>query len=95
MIGQVVGDSNSGNKQFVDSEQHFLLFCDVFKNTRNCLFEKVALIIHGFKGFSDEDKFKTLMCPTTPQLIKLVNRYINFMFQKREKLKLGATLDDL
>ena len=89
-IGQVVGDSNSG-----DTEQHFLLSCDVFKNMRNCLFEKVSLLLHGFRGFSDEDKFKTLMCPTTPQLTKLVNRYINFMFQKREKLKMGATLLDL
>ena len=37
---------NSG--RFIDTEIHFLLFCDRFQNTRNCFFTKLALINLGF-----------------------------------------------
>ena len=42
--------------------------------------------------FSDDQKFKTLMCPITPQTTKLVNRYIQSMFKKKENKQAGAEL---
>ena len=88
-------NSNLSGKTFVDSEQHFMLHCDVFKNTRSCLFEKLSAIMPGFKQLSDQNKLSTLMCPTTPRVAKLVNRFIKFMFQKRESISSGVTNDDL
>ena len=80
----------SGEK-FVDTEQHFVLFCKLFENTRTNLFDKLSSAIPGFKDLSDCKKFATLMCPINPQVAKQINRYIKFMFQEREKLKGGVT----
>ena len=84
----------TGSK-FVDSEQHFVLFCKVFKNTRNNLFDKISSAIPGFKDLSDCKKFATLMCPINPQVAKHTNRYIKFMFQEREKINLGGQPNNL
>jgi hypothetical protein len=35
---------------------------------------------------SEQNKFKTLLCPITPQAAKITNRFIKMMFDKREKL---------
>ena len=79
----------------LDTEQHFMVECITFRNTRNAMFAKIAAIIPGFKDFSDFDKFTTLMCPTTPQLTKNVNRYVKLMFKKREEMDAGTILGDL
>ena len=59
------------------------------------MFAKIADIIPGLKDFPDFDKFTTLMCPTTPQLTKNVNRYVKLMFKKREEMDAGTILGDL
>ena len=46
------------------------------------LFSEKVVTVH--------QKFKTLMCPTTPQTTKLVDRYIQSMFKKREQIDLGT-----
>ena len=87
-------DEIAANKS-IDTEQHFMVECSAFRNTRDAMFAKIADIIPGFKDFSDFDKFATLMCPTTPQLIKSVNRYIKSMFKKREDFDAGTVLGAL
>ena len=81
--------------RFIDSEIHFLLFCERFKDARNCLLSKLALFIPGLKDLSKEQQFLTLMCPTSPQPTKLVNRFIKTMFEKRGKIDAGEVVGQL
>ena len=49
----------------------------------------------GFEDLSYNDKFVTLMCPVTPQETKVVNWFIKFMLEKREKIRLGEVTKNL
>ena len=79
----------------IDSEQHFMMSCERFKNMRNGFIIKMSALLPGFKDLSNNQKFKTLMCPTTPQTTKLVNRYIKSMLLKREQIDAGTVTGDL
>ena len=79
----------NGNVEFVDNEAHFLTVCTRFENTRSIFFNKLAPLIPGFGELSKDDKLLTLMCPTSAQSAKLINRYIQFMFDKRAKIEGG------
>ena len=92
---QTTASNGATTSKFVDTEHHFMVECGRFGNTRNAMFEKVSKLIKGFKDFTDHNKFLTLMCPTTPQLAKQINRYIRFMLKKREEMNSGAILGDL
>ena len=81
--------------RFVDSEIHFLLFCERFKDARNCLLSKLALFIPGLRDLTKEQQFVTLVCPTSPQPTKLVNRFIKMMFEKRGKIDAGEVVGQL
>ena len=81
--------------QYLDTEQHFLLGCETFKNTREAFIGKMSELKNGFEKLSCNDKFATLMCPVTPQETKAVNRYIKFMVEKREKILLGEVIENL
>jgi hypothetical protein len=80
---------------FIDTEAHFLVHCKTFNNTRNCLYAKISLFNPGFQELSDEQKFATLMCPTTPQAAKMVNKFIKLMFEKRGEIDSGETLREM
>ena len=43
----------------------------------------------GFVNMKDDQKFLTLMCPTTVKVAKLTNKMIKFMFEKRAKIEEG------
>ena len=92
---QPTGNNIAATEKFIDSEQHFIMWCERFKNMRRDLFIKISCIIPGFKDLSNDQKFKTLMCPTSPQIAKSVNRYIKSMFQKREQIDAGTVTGDL
>ena len=83
------------NNQSIDTEQHFLLGCENFKNTRNSFLEKMSDLKPGFENMSCNDQFVTLMCPVTPQQTKATNRYIKFMVDKREKILQGEQFENL
>ena len=57
--------------------------------------QKMDILLPGFKQLGDGKKFATLMCPTTPQSTKLVNRFIKLMFDKRGELDSGVTLMEM
>ena len=40
-------------------------------------------------------KFTTLLCPITPQAVKLVNKFIKILFESRKKLDDGCSVEDL
>ena len=81
--------------RFIDTEQHFMIECKRFKNTRTATFTGLSDILPGFHDLSNGQKFATLMCPTTPQVAKTVNRFIKLMFKKREKIDTGTVIGDL
>ena len=81
--------------KFIDTEIHFLLFCDRFNNSRNCFFTKVSLVNPLFPSLTPEQKFLTLVCPTTPRQTKLVNRFIKLMFEKRGAIDSGEILNEM
>ena len=78
--------------RLVDSEAHFLIVCARFINTRSHFFNKLEQLIPGFKLMDENQKFLTILCPTNAQRSKLVNRYIKFMFEKRDKIEGGDKL---
>ena len=86
---------NDPDKKSIDTEQHFIIECNLFKNTRNKFFEEISSAIPGFKDLPEGKKFATLMCPINPQVVKRVNRYIKFMFAERQKIDLGGPIKDL
>ena len=44
---------------------------------------------------NDDHKFLTILCPTSAQAAKLVNRFIKFMFEKRKRIDLGENMYEL
>ena len=79
----------------IDTEQHFLLFCDRFENTRKCFFAKISNMNPLFTNLNPEQKFLTLLCPTNPRQTKVVNRFIKFMFEKRALIDGGGTMMEM
>ena len=82
-------------RDHVDTEFHFLTQCKIFTITRNCLYGKMSAMISGFNDISDELKFLTLLCPTTPKAGKLVNRFIKKMVATREKIDSGVNIGEV
>ena len=68
-----------------DTEFHFLMECNMFKSQRSSLFENIELSNPNFASISDHEKFKTLLCPVSADLAKLVHRFVKNMFESREK----------
>ena len=83
---QTTDSNDTDSNKCIDTEQHFMIECSTFGNTRDAMFDKIANFVPGFKNFPNCKKFSTLMCPTTPQTAKIVNRYIKYMFKKREEI---------
>ena len=70
----------------VDDEFHILVRCPLFSNERTVFFGKLGAIIPSFPQLSIENKFKTILCPTSAKAAKLANRFIQLMFNTRSKI---------
>ena len=92
---QTCDESNSIPIKYLDTEQHFLLVCNRFPSTRESFLAKITEIKPGFRELPENEQFSTLLCPTTPQLAKTVNRFIRFMVEKREKISSGDLFTNL
>ena len=46
-------------------------------------------VLPSFLDMNDEEQFLTLMCPTTPQTAKIVNKFIKIIFEARERINDG------
>ena len=75
----------------VDTEVHFLVKCKRFSTKRNFFFSEIFSLNPKFSSLSDEEKFKSLLCPISAESIKLVNRFIEYMFQERKKIDNGES----
>lgn len=75
---------DSPQKQ-VDTEIHFLTQCSAFTTERNRVYGDMSTHVPDFNKMSDQQKFVTMLCPTTAQSAKLINRFIKLMFEGRAK----------
>ena len=90
--GPRVRDEGGGAQQArgeVDSELHFLLKCSRFKTSRLCFFKRFERFVPRISTMTELDQLKTLLCPTTPQAGKLVNKFIGIMFRARSDIDSG------
>ena len=91
-LGSGGGEGDGGDHQTpgeVDSELHFLLKCSKFKTSRMCFFKRLEFLVPNITMLSELDQLKTLLCPTTPQAGKLVNKFIAIMFRARSAIDAG------
>ena len=75
---------DSGSKP-IDDKIHFFK-CEYFSNKINCLTLKMTTLIPNFLSLTQDEQFVTLMCPTTPQAAKVVNKFIKILFEARQKI---------
>ena len=70
-------------------EVHFLGFCETFQNKRQCFLGKLSSLNKSILDLNPIDQIKVMLCPTTPQAAKLVNKYISIMFKARKNIDNG------
>ena len=82
-------------QQVPGDEEHFLMFCDSFLNKRQCFLGKLKALNPSFSSMSPNDLVKSMLCPTTTQSAKLVNKYILIMFRARNNIDEGLHISNL
>ena len=78
----------------IDDERHFFK-CEHFRNKLNCLTLKMSSLLPNFISMNDEEQFLTLMCPTTSQTAKVVNKFIKIIFESRNRITDGKDPTDI
>ena len=73
----------------LDDECHCLTQCVVGQEQRTDMFNNVGSRNVRFLGLSDKDKFKSLVCPSNATDCKVVSRYLQRQFDKRDKIDHG------
>ena len=79
--GQIVGP--------VDDECHFVTSCTVGQTDRAEVYKEVSSGKSTFMELCSVDKFKTLVCPITPFDCKIVNRFLENQFKRRDEIDIG------
>ena len=75
----------------LDTEFHFLFQCGTFELKRQCFLGKLsALGIIINNEWPDNLKISKVLCPTSVQAAKLVNKYISIMETSRSKIDEGT-----
>ena len=82
-------------EQVPGNEAHFLMFCSTFLNKRQCFLGKLKSLNSKFSNLSSDDLIKSILCPTTNQSAKLVNKYIAIMFKARKNIDEGTHVSNL
>ena len=83
--GQPALSSSGRQTNPTDDEFHFLMECQLFKNERSILFNRVESINTKFATLSTTEQFKTLLCPVSAVFVKLIHRFVKNMFESRDK----------
>ena len=78
---------------YVDDEFHFMMSCQTFSIKRNCLFGKIKAINKHFDKLTLQQKMTSLLCPSTPTIAKLVNKFICIAIEARKRIDRGENLD--
>ena len=75
-----------------DNETHFLLGFKLFEVERVCFMNRLKCFVPNIEYLSEENQIKTMLCPSSPQAAKLVNKFIGIMFRARENIDKGINL---
>ena len=81
--------------QVPGDEIHFLGFCETFLNKRQCLIGKLSSLNPNILNYSPLEQVKLMLCPTTAQAAKLVNKYIYILLKARENIDNGEHVSTL
>ena len=76
----------------MDDEYHLLANCGSFVFKRNYFFSKYAQVHPGIKNMPE---IHTILCSTTTTKAKLVNKYIQILFDTRQKIDEGFPMFNL
>ena len=77
----------TGNTE-VDCETHFLTRCSRFKIKRQCFLKRLECYVPTIGTLSESDLVKTILCPATRQVAKLVDKFTGIMFKARADIDL-------
>ena len=70
----------------LDDECHALTQCTVGAEARVDLYSSISESNSEFLSLSSEDKFLTLVCPFNPTDVKKVSRYLQSIFDTRDRI---------
>ena len=70
-----------------------LLYCPIFSIKRACFFGKIGSVLPYFSGLSDEQKLRVILCPTSGDITKVVNKFIRIIFNARDKIDEGIDIN--
>ena len=79
----------------VDSEVHFLGFCETFFFKRQCLIGRLSALNQNFSRMSPNEQIRAMLCPSTPQIAKTTNKYIRIMEKARENIDNGEHISTM
>ena len=57
-----------------------------------CFLKRLECFVPNIFNLSTDDKIKTMLCPTSPQSAKLINKFIGIMFNARDTIDKCETL---
>ena len=86
------GGGTQNLPKFQDSETHFLMECKTFEIKRACFIKRLECYVPNINKMSKENQIKTMLCPTSPQAAKLINKFIGIMFKARENIDNGENI---
>ena len=78
--------------KYQDSETHFLMECKFFEFKRACFLKRLECFVPNLNTLSAENQVKTMLCPTSPQAAKLINKFIGIMFNARGNIDKGVNI---
>ena len=84
-----MGTNENHMQGYVDDEYHLLANCGTLMFKRNCFLSRYELLHPSIKDMSTHDMVHTILCPTTTTKVKLINKYIQILFDTRKKLDEG------
>ena len=76
-------------------EKHFLMYCETFLNKRQCFLGKMKSLFPAISNLDSDEIIKFILCPTTSQSVKLVNKYISIMIKARDNIDDGIHVSNL
>ena len=86
------GGGSENQPKCQDNESHFLLDCKAFSFQRACFLQRLKCYIPNILSISAEHLIKTILCPSTPQIARLANKFIGIMFKSRENIDNGTNM---
>ena len=70
----------------MDDECHVLTQCTVGAEARVGMYEGISNSNSVFPSLSSEHQFKMLVCASSPRDVKLVSRYLQTIFDTRDRI---------